>query len=374
LDVVAIFKHNPFRLSIFLALAGLSFAPAKAAEQNKALPKVFGYYCAELGEDREWSLRFTGNVPEGSEVTVVITDAIIYDAKAKFLKRFPVPPGTYTEDKPFVVTMPKDGWTGYNKLLILGCDDPEFLHPRCSIPLRDEWKTPQLKGQSYYFREPDDREWHLTFVGEVPEYPGGYIVLHDAASRLVYHGELPRGTYTVEKPFVVTVPKDGITGDYRLVLLVSEGVVLGLRRPLSDLPFEEVGGHYAFRMGSPWPVPVFFRAPADTTSMAMAGYKAYVRVFNMKGEIIADGRVDGRTLEQMDEAQRKRMGDSFGKYDIISEFPVEPGQLYVLDSNAAVNTFPDSEERYLALDPAKLFVPDSKLTAVKWWQLVRAGQ
>jgi hypothetical protein len=362
----------------------LWFAPR--ANSQTASPRIgnFIYFLHEAEKDHAWNLRFTGTVSEKSAVNIVLLSPIVnglrdsekerggiplYTAGSnqKYLSRVPVPTGVYTEEKPFIVTVPEDGMYGYYQLLILGSDDPQFMKPTSDLKLETPNAQPSIEGQNYYFREPSDREWHLTFIGEVSSRAGIYLIIHDANGKAIYHGELPCGSYTDEKPLVITVPKDGVRGDYRMVMLGNSATIFGLRRPFSDLPFEVVGGT-DFYMGSPWPTPAFFRAPKDVKQMAIGGYKAHVRVLREDGEVICDGRVTGKSLEQMESAQRARLEEHFNKWYFVDEFDIEPEQLYVLDSNAGVHTMPAIN---VAVDPRLLFTPDPRLTDVKWWELVK---
>jgi hypothetical protein len=134
-----------------LALCSIIASQAGAQADSPSTKTFVHYYLEE--RDRAWSLRFTGTVPAQPGATqsgvyvVVLTPMVSGRGKIeserggvplevsgqteKYVSRVPVPPGTYTAEKPFVVTVPEDGWKGYYELLIFGNADPEFLNPRC---------------------------------------------------------------------------------------------------------------------------------------------------------------------------------------------------------------------------------------------------
>ena len=62
-------KGQGLTLLGILVVSLISFLSPAHAEGGAG---TFVYYCQELPPDREWSLRFTGTVPEKSEVVVMI--------------------------------------------------------------------------------------------------------------------------------------------------------------------------------------------------------------------------------------------------------------------------------------------------------------
>jgi hypothetical protein len=92
-----------------------------------------------------------------------------------------------------------------------------------------------------YVREPVDREWHLYFSGKVPVYSwaGASLIVHNAAGRIVHREVVPQGLYPEDKPWVITIKPDGLTGDYRIVMVGHQLQFLGVCGTVSsDLPFE----------------------------------------------------------------------------------------------------------------------------------------
>jgi hypothetical protein len=92
-----------------------------------------------------------------------------------------------------------------------------------------------------YVRETKDREWHLYFSGEVPIYSwaGASLIVHDATGRIIHREVIPRGVYPKDKPRVITIKPDGLTGDYRIVMVGHQIQFLGSCGTVStDLAFE----------------------------------------------------------------------------------------------------------------------------------------
>ncbi len=90
-------------------------------------------------------------------------------------------------------------------------------------------------------RETQDREWHLYFTGEVPVYSwaGAALIVHDATGRIIHREVIPRGVYPKDKPRVITIKPDGLTGDYRIVMVGHQVQFLGVCGTVAtDLSFE----------------------------------------------------------------------------------------------------------------------------------------
>jgi len=125
------------------------------------------------------------------------------------------------------------------------------------------------------FREPTDREWHLYFTGEVQVYSwaGAALVVHDATGKIIHREVVPRGIYPEEKPYVVTVKPDGMTGDYRAVMVGHQIQFLGVCGMVwSDLPLEVYGGARVSVEKSPANKP-WFKAPDGVTKMKLGAAK-----------------------------------------------------------------------------------------------------
>jgi hypothetical protein len=90
-------------------------------------------------------------------------------------------------------------------------------------------------------RETQDREWHLYFTGEVPVYSwaGAALIVHNDTGRIIHREVVPRGVYPKDKPRVITIKSDGLTGDYRIVMVGHQVQFLGFCGTVAtDLSFE----------------------------------------------------------------------------------------------------------------------------------------
>lgn len=216
---------------------------------------------------------------------------------------------------------------------------------------QDGQKTFQVMAGGYYMREPTDREWHIRLKGDIPSLAGAYIVMHDAKGKIVYRGEVPHGTYPPEKPYVVTVPKDGVTGDYKFVLIGHQNDMLGVRAPFTDLPFEVYGGTN-FSVGHNPAVRVYFKATPGVTKQTVGGYKGEVQVLDRKGGVVADTR---------------RLGYKGPKgRDHLVDFTPQQGTLYRMERKCFY--FRAKPAIYITFFPDRWFAPSPELDQVKWWE------
>jgi len=90
-------------------------------------------------------------------------------------------------------------------------------------------------------RETADQEWRLFYTGVVPVYSwaGAGLVVHDDQGRVLHRTIVPRGVYSNDAPYVVTIKPDGRTGDYRIVMTGHQIQFLGICGTLqTDLAFD----------------------------------------------------------------------------------------------------------------------------------------
>lgn len=163
-----------------------------------------------------------------------------------------------------------------------------------------------------YVREVTDQDWHLCLVGEIPSLCGVYVVIHDVAGKLLHHGVVPHGTYPPDRPHLVTIERDGATGDYRIVMLGTQRDKLGVTAPWTDLPYEVFGGGN-FTIGRSGRVQ--FKAPEGVTKMHLGAFKGHLKVLDKERKVVADTRETGK---------------KHGKHHNAVEFEVTPGEPYIL--------------------------------------------
>lgn len=210
-----------------------------------------------------------------------------------------------------------------------------------------------MMAGGYYAREDTDREWHVRLVGEIPSRCGAFIVIHDAKGKAIFHGKVPCGKYPEEKPFIVTVKPDGVTGDYKIVLCGHQDDLLGVQVPFTDLPFEVYGGTN-FSMGHEPEAKPWFKAPPGVTKIKFGAYKGHLKILDKNGRVVADTR-QSKVVE---------------KYDNMVECPVVPGESYQLIREVMYLRCASPRTLFLCFDPARWFRPDEALDEVKWWECV----
>jgi len=212
----------------------------------------------------------------------------------------------------------------------------------------DQPNPQHMMAAGYYFREPTDREWHLTIVGKVPSLPGCYWILHDADGNQMLRTKISPGTYTHERPLRFNFPKDGRTGDYKLVVLGQQDDLLGPRMPLSDLPYECYGGTY-FTAGHN-DTPIYFRPPGNATELTASAHAGNVRIY--------DGQT--RVADAIEQGEKDRHRN-------VITFNVKPNTLYRVERQTFYFHFKPAV--HLVFDPARWFEPNAKLNEINWWEV-----
>jgi len=209
-----------------------------------------------------------------------------------------------------------------------------------------------VMSEGTYVREPHDRRWHVTLVGEIPSHAGICVVVHDASGKCLREVHVPHGTYTDDAPFRITFEPDGHTGDYRIVIVGHQHDMLGLQVPRTDLPQEVYGGGTMVVAG-PDGAATFFGGPGDVTGMKLAAHLGDLRILDADGGIVADTRSGG---------QRE------GHENVIA-FPVTPGRIYRLERHCTYFRSLAPNVLFLALTPERWFLPDPALDRVAWWEI-----
>lgn len=234
----------------------------------------------------------------------------------------------------------------------------------CALPARSAPDAPAAtahyrmisSGYDACFREPGDREWHLFFAGEVPVYSwaGAAIVVHDASGKVIHREVIPRGVYPAEKPYVVTVKADGVTGDYRVVMVGHQIQYIGPCGVVwSDLPFEAYGGARVSVEQSPANKP-WFKAPEGVAKMKLGAAKGHLRILDKDGKVVADTRLN---------PMKEKGGDAV-------EFAVTPGQAYRVElevGGAALIAY-TPDRVYLSYEAARWFQPAPELATARFWK------
>ena len=199
----------------------------------------------------------------------------------------------------------------------------------------------------YYVREETDREWHLRFQGPIQPACGMYLVVHDAQGRFLAHQAIPEGRHTAASPYVVTIPADGKTGDYKIVLLGTQMDFFSLPLPLTDLPLEVYGGRcFIFDDNLLKPC---FEVPTGVTNVVLSPQRN-ARVLRADGAVVA-------------ELEKQKRLDAKGRP--VMDVAVAAGTPYLLEP--ASRYFKCDPPLFLACSPERWFAPDPALDKVKWW-------
>lgn len=208
-------------------------------------------------------------------------------------------------------------------------------------------QTANLCFQAAYLREPGDRPWQLRISGNVPSLPGCYLFVH-SPDKLLLERHLPHGRIGADTPLVIDVPADGVSGDYRVVVVGYQDDTLLLNLPLTTLP-QEVYGRTQFAARNDRALR--FRVPDGMGQMSFSAYTGGLRV--MQGaQTVADVKAQGK---------REKSG-------YVAKLALNPGVDYRLEPYGTFY-FSVKEGIFLTSDAGRWFAPDTTLDKVKWWQL-----
>lgn len=210
-------------------------------------------------------------------------------------------------------------------------------------------KTHNLFFQAAYLRESSDRPWQFRITGNVPSMPGCYLVVHDAKDKILLKRHLPHGKIEVDKPLVIDMPADGVSGDYRVVIIGFQNDTLELNLPLTNLPQEVYGRTgFAARADSA----LHFRVPDGMQQLTVSAYSGGLRLMQGEQKVVdvkEQGKLEGRNY--------------------VAKVALSPGVDYRLEPYGTFY-FGVEEGIFFTSDLRGWFVPDAKLEEVKWWQLI----
>jgi hypothetical protein len=213
-----------------------------------------------------------------------------------------------------------------------------------------------LMVDSYYIREATDQEWNINISGKIASLCGIYLIVYNKDSKVIFSGTIPHGEYYRTKPFAIKIPKDGVTGDYKVKIIGFQDDYLGIDMPLSNQ--QEVYYAKTMSMGQGKGNSVIFQTRPDEKQITLSAYKSNLVIKDLNGNTIAD---------TANEKAGKGCVLSKEKYDNCVTFNCEPGKDYVLQSKGAYlgckNGF------FICLNPGTWFLPDSKLEKINWWNL-----
>ncbi len=213
-----------------------------------------------------------------------------------------------------------------------------------------EMTDQQLFFQAAYLREQTDQLWHVRISGRTPSLAGCYVIIHDAAGRILLQRHIPTGLRPADAPLEIPLPPDGVTGDYRLVVVGFQSDIALLNLPLTDLPLETYG--HTFYAARPT-ARMYFQTTPGQEQVSFYSRNGAVRV--LQGDtVLADGKTQGQPKGSV----------------ILAPTKVQPGVWYEFQPYGTFY-FGVEEGAYLVFDRQRWFAPDPRLEAVKWWQALQ---
>jgi hypothetical protein len=230
--------------------------------------------------------------------------------------------------------------------------------------------VPHLGMNAAYVREARDQAWHIRITDKMPTSPGGYVIVYNERGDIVHHGEIPKGDYSAESPFVLTVPADGAAQQYVIKLLGVPATLGAITLPVSDLPFEVYDGveHHGSKLfsmpgaGRGEIVRYAFQVKPGVAKMTLVA-AGPMRILGPDGAVLAETTPAPTTAPK---------GQKVAPADVPLDLKALAGQIYWLDplKSWKVETPKDSEKLYLTLDPAKWFSPTITwdLDSRPWWK------
>ncbi len=214
-----------------------------------------------------------------------------------------------------------------------------------------------VMADGYYIRETKDEEWFIRITGTIPSLAGAYILIFDTTGRKIYAGVIPSGEHPSKAPFVVKVPADGVTGDYKIKLLGHQHDLLGIHVPLTDLRYEVYGGS-SFTIGHDKDRRIAFKVSTEQTEVTLAAYKGHLTVKDADDGVVADTRTSTEPINEKSNAPFR--------YCNVVTFPVVMEKTYWIEPQSFY--FRTAPSLFLTFNPKGWFKPDPKLDEVKWWK------
>lgn len=227
--------------------------------------------------------------------------------------------------------------------------------------------SPTVRCDGIYVREDVDRDWHVRIAGTVTSPAGVYVVVTNVEGKVIFRGSVPRGTYPLETPHQVRVPKDGLAGDYLLTIFGTQGDFAGLLTPYTDLPFEVYGKTFfhVIRQGAarsrpytqPAPSGLYFQLTEGAEELTITQGEIVWRIHALDGSVIYDVGKDGKVEVNPNNNRKTSTGT----------FKGTPGTTYILGHE--LYWFYAKPELFLAVSPQRWFIPDPKLKLdPTWWR------
>ena len=219
-------------------------------------------------------------------------------------------------------------------------------------------KDNHLVAKGYFVRESQDMDWEFRISGDIVSMCGIYVIVYDANGKIIHQGEVPHGKYSVDAPYVIKIPKDGLTGDYKIKIIAAQSDFLGINLPLTNL--KEVYEVDRTTLGHAKDRYLLFQVAPSQKELTVSAYKNHLVVRDQKtGKIVADtrkGKYGG-------ESRKSKF-----RYSNYITFKTEPGVVYRVEPKSFYFGFADAKV-YAMFKPDGWFLPNPKLSEIKWWRL-----
>jgi len=216
-------------------------------------------------------------------------------------------------------------------------------------------KGNHIMAKKYYLREADDQIWQLRISGKISSLCGIYVIIYDKNKKVIFNGEVPGGNYPITKPYVVNIPKDGITGDYAVKIIGAQDDYMKINLPISTLP--EVYYMESTTIGHDKNRKVHFKVPEDK-EIIFSAYKNHLEVKDSSGKVVADTR------------NGKYGGSAYkAKFRYCNYIPLKckKGEVYTILPQSFY--FRSNTGLYVMFKADGWFVPNQQLDKIKWWKL-----
>ena len=222
--------------------------------------------------------------------------------------------------------------------------------------------THSIMAYGKYAKESEDCDWSIRITGNVPSLCGAYILLHDVNGKIIHKGKIPHGEYAVDNPFVMDIKKDGVAGDYKIIIIGQQEDHLGINLPLTTLPFEVYGGTN-FALGRDEKSNPAFKVEKEK-EVVVGAYKGHLSILDEKNKAIIDTAKESKYAGTAGLDKHKAF-----RYCNYVTLKAEPGKIYFVDDYKTFY-FKFKPAVYLTFEPEKWFNPDVRLDEVKWWRKV----
>lgn len=213
--------------------------------------------------------------------------------------------------------------------------------------------------KGYFIQETKDQAWSFNISGNVISMCGIYVIVYDVNKKIIYQGNVPYGKYPLEKPYVITIKKDGAVGDYKIKIIGAQPDFMALNLPLTELKevYEIKGGT---TIGHEKDRYLMFQVPPSQKELTVSAYKGQLQVMEeASGKVVAD------TSKGKNGGSDQKSKFRFSNY---ITFKPRPGITYRLEPKAFYFGFGD-DTVYAMFKTDGWFSPNPKLREIKWWRL-----